>query len=60
MQGFDFSSISVYIFNWKKVSDNVEQLYPRIQSIVQDVTIINSDEFYVFPSEMRTIQLDDS
>jgi len=60
MQSFDFNSISVYIFNWKKVTDNVEQLYPLIQSVVPDVTIINSDESYVFPSEMRTIQLDDS
>ena len=57
---FDLNSISVYIFNWKKVSDNTRLLYDRIKNTLPDITVINSDENYVFPITMKTIQVDDS
>jgi hypothetical protein len=54
---YSFDTISVYIFNWKKVTDNSLKLYEKIKPIIRDTTIINCDETRVIPG---SIQLDDS
>ena len=37
---FTLDNISVYILNWKKVTNNSLKLYENISSIISDVTII--------------------
>jgi hypothetical protein len=57
---FDFSKISVYIFNWKKVTENTIKLYEKISLIIPETTIINCDENHIFDSSVKHIQLDDN
>jgi len=57
---FDIDSISVYIFNWHKVSENSLKLYRHISEVVNDVTIINCDETLKLNNTIKNIQLDDS
>ena len=54
---YSFDRISVYIFNWKKVTDNSLKLYEKIKPIIRDTTIINCDETRSIDG---SIQLDDS
>jgi hypothetical protein len=54
-------SFHVYIFNWKKVTDNVYELYKKVSQVYPNTFIINCDEHRTFPIEAhRQIQLDDS
>lgn len=54
---YSFDTIAVYIFNWKKVTDNSLKLYEQIKPIIPDTTIINCDETRPIDN---SIQLDDS
>lgn len=54
---YSIDSISVYIFNWKKVTNNSLKLYKKIKKIVDDTTIVNCDETRPIDG---SIQLDDS
>ena len=53
-------NISVYIFNWKKVSENSLKLYENIKKFINHVTIINCDENFKLDDSIKHIQLDDS
>jgi len=53
-------NISVYIFNWKKVSHNTVELLNNIKKYNSDITVINCDELFKFEHSIKTIQLDDS
>ena len=53
-------NISVYIFNWKKVSQNSIRLFKKIKKYIKDVTIINCDESLKLDDSIKSIQLDDS
>ena len=57
---FTLDDISVYIFNWKKVTNNSLKLYENIIPIIQDTWIINCDENYPLTDNIKHIQLDDS
>jgi len=57
---FTKNDISLYIFNWKKTNENTLKLYNKAIKIIDDVTIVNSDENYKFNENIKTIQLDDS
>ena len=57
---YGLENISVYIFNWKKVSANSRVLYDRISPIIQNTTIINCDENLHLDSSIPHVQLDDS
>ena len=57
---FTFEDISVYIFNWKKVSYNSLMLYYKINSIINNTTMINCDENFKLDKSVKHIQLDDS
>ena len=57
---FDLNNISVYILNWKKVTQNSIKLYQNINTIIKDVTIINCDDTYKMDDTIKHIQLDDS
>jgi hypothetical protein len=52
--------IHVYIFSWKKVTANATALYRAIGSVFPNTTFINCDETVTMPSDIRTIQCDDS
>jgi hypothetical protein len=54
---YSLDRISVYIFNWKKVTNNSLKLYEKIKPVVNDTTIINCDETRPING---SIQLDDS
>jgi hypothetical protein len=54
---YSFDRIAVYIFNWKKVTENSLKLYEKIKPIISDTTIINCDETRPIDN---SIQLDDS
>jgi len=54
---YSLDKLSVYIFNWKKVTDNSLKLYENIKPIVKNTTIINCDESRPIAN---SIQLDDS
>ena len=57
---FTLDDIHVYIFNWKKVSQNSLDLYDSIKKIINNITIINCDENLTLDNSIRHIQLDDS
>lgn len=57
---FTLESISVYIFNWKKVSENSLKLYENINKVISDITIVNCDEKLKLNSAIKNIQLDDT
>jgi len=57
---YKLEDISVYIFNWKKVSQNSVELVKNIKKYTDDVTVINCDESFKFEDSVKTIQLDDS
>jgi len=57
---YSLSDISVYIFNWKKVSANSMKLYNKISPIIANTTIINCDENLHLDKSIPHIQLDDS
>lgn len=57
---YTIDDLTVYIFNWKRVSENTRILYDKIHSIVQDVVIINCDENYAFGPNIDIIHLNDS
>ena len=54
---YSVDSISVYIFNWKNVTDNSLKLYEKIKPIISNTTIINCDETRPIDG---SIHLDDS
>lgn len=54
---YSLESISVYIFNWKKVTTNSLKLYEQIKPIISNTTIINCDEKHPIDG---SIQLNDS
>ena len=56
---FTLTDISVYIFNWKKVSKNSLELYQNIKQIIDNTTIVNCDESLHLDSSIKHIQLDD-
>ena len=41
---FKYDDFSVYIFNWKKVSENSLKLYKKISPIIKNIKILNCDE----------------
>lgn len=57
---FTLDNINVYIFNWKKVSNNSLLLYKNISNIIKNISIINCDEFLILQNDIKHIQLDDS
>ena len=57
---FTLNDISVYIFNWKKVTSNSLKLYHEVSPIVMDTTIINCDENYKLDNKIPHVQLNDS
>lgn len=57
---FSINDISVYIFNWKKVTSNSLKLYEKIHLIIKDTVIINCDEHTVIDNIIPHIQLDDT
>lgn len=57
---FTLDNISVYILNWKKVTENSIQLYRNINPIIKNTKIINCDENYKLDESIEYIQLDDS
>ena len=57
---YTLDDLSVYIFNWKKVTTNSIQLYFNIKKIINNVSIINCDENILLSSNIKHIQLDDS
>ena len=57
---YTIEDISVYIFNWKKVSQNSVNLVRNIQKYINDITVVNCDELFKFENSIKTIQLDDS
>ena len=52
--------ISVYIFNWNRVSINSLVLYDKISKVLKNVTIVNCDEKLILDQNIKHIQLDDS
>ena len=57
---YTIDSISVYVFNWKKVSQNSTKIIENIKKYINDITIVNCDELFKPEDSIRTIQLDDS
>jgi hypothetical protein len=57
---YTLNNISVYILNWKKVTNNSLKLYEKISPIIKNTWIINCDEFTKLDSNIPHIQLDDS
>jgi len=57
---FSINDVSVYIFNWKKVTDNSLLLYKKVSAIVKDTVLINCDEHFKPKKSITHIQLDDS
>lgn len=57
---FTANDISVYIFSWKKVSQNSAQILKNIQPYINDITVVNCDEAFQFDNSVKSIQLDDS
>lgn len=58
MPRFGYDDISVYIFNWHKVTKNSVNLYKKIRPLIRDTWIVNCDEHKVL--DISCIQLDDS
>ena len=57
---YQVEDISVYILNWKKVSQNTVKLIENIKNHIADITIINCDDSFKFEDSIKTIELDDS
>jgi len=57
---YTLDDISVYILNWKKVTNNSLKLYEKISPIIKNTIIINCDEFTKLDNNIPHIQLDDS
>jgi dTDP-glucose 4,6-dehydratase len=57
---YTLDDISIYILNWKKVSNNSLEIYENIKKIMNNVTIINCDESLILEESVKHIQLDDS
>jgi len=58
---FSVDDISVYIFNWKKVTNNSLKLYEKINLIIKNIVIINCDENTILDNNIIPhIQLDDT
>lgn len=57
---FTIDDISVYIFNWKKVTENSLKLYKNISPLIKNTTLINCDENTKLDETVAHIQLDDS
>lgn len=57
---YTIDDLSVYIFNWKKVTDNSLLLYKKVSAIVKDTVLINCDEHFKPKKAINHIQLDDS
>jgi hypothetical protein len=57
---YTLDNISVYILNWKKVSNNSLILYDKIHPIIENTCIINCDESLIIKDNIPHIQLDDS
>jgi len=57
---FTLNDISVYIYNWKKVSNNSLTLHNNIIPIIKNTFIINCDENFKLNNNINSIQLDDS
>jgi hypothetical protein len=57
---YTLNDLSVYIFNWKKVTENSLQLYKKISEIVKDTTLVNCDEHFKPKNKVKHVQLDDS
>jgi hypothetical protein len=60
MQTFTLDHISVYIFSWKKVTDNSLKLYKNISPIIKNTTLINCDEKTILEKTIAHVQLDDT
>ena len=52
---YSIEDIHVYIFNWKKVSENTMLLYKNIKEHVKNITIINSDENFAIQDDIKHI-----
>ena len=57
---YSLDDISVYIFNWNRVSSNSLILYDKISKVLKNVTIVNCDENLALEQNIQHIQLDDS
>lgn len=57
---YNLDNIHLYIFNWNKVSKNTLELYSNIKTLINNITIINCDEFLQLDNSIKHIQLDDS
>ena len=57
---YTLKDISIYIFNWKKVTNNSLKLYQELSSIIKDTYIINCDENITLDKNIQHIQLNDS
>ena len=57
---YDYDSIQLYIFNWKKVNKNSVNLYIKIKQHIKNVKLVNSDEHFFIHDHINNIQLDDN
>ncbi len=58
---FNYDSIELYIFNWKKVNNNSIKLYENAIKYIKNIKIINCDEnLNLNKDSVKNIQLDDS
>jgi hypothetical protein len=57
---YTIDDISVYILNWKKVSQNSLKLVNNIKPYLTDITVINCDESLTLEDSIKKIQLDDT
>jgi len=57
---YTLDDIHVYIFNWKKVSQNSVSLWNLISPIIKNTWVINCDENFPLGPTIPHIQLDDS
>uniref|UniRef100_A0A6C0JHD7 Glycosyltransferase n=1 Tax=viral metagenome TaxID=1070528 RepID=A0A6C0JHD7_9ZZZZ len=57
---FTKEDICVFLFNWKKVTQNSLRLYEKIRPIIKNTTIVNCDESCILDPTISHIQLDDS
>ena len=56
---YNYNSIQLYIFNWKKVNNNSIKIYNEAIKYINHVTIINSDENLKLDNSINHIQLND-
>jgi hypothetical protein len=58
---YNYDSIELYIFNWKKVNNNSIKLYKDAINYIENVKVINCDENLILNNDnVKNIQLDDS